>query len=115
MTQPGEQVGTLLADLQKEVREIRRDLYGNPQVRQKGVYDRLETLEENLQNLRTQYEAERVETGALGKLEDRMDMLDLNYRIAIVYLKGIAGAVGTITVALLVASVVGILRVFAGG
>lgn len=94
---------------------MKKDLYGNPQVRQKGVYDRLEQLEENLHTLRTTYETEKVEAGALGKLEDRMDMLDLNYRIAIVYLKGIAGAVGTITVALLVAAVVGILRVFAGG
>ncbi len=104
-----------LEEIQREVRELRRDLYGNPQIRQKGVFDRLEHLEERLADLRAQYERERVEQGYLDRLESELDQLRLDYRLAIVYLRGIAAAVATITVTLIGAAVVGALRLFGGG
>lgn len=104
-----------IAEACKDIKQLRRDLYGDPQIRQKGVFDRLERLEERLSELRAQYERERVEGGTLSRIEDELDQLRLDYKIAIVYLKGLAGGVGTILVALLVAAVVGILRYFTGG
>lgn len=92
------------------MRELKRDLYGNPQVRQKGVYDRLEKLEEDLHKLRTTYEMEKVEQGFYARLETEVDQLRLDYRLAIVYLRGIAAAVATITVTLVGAALVAALR-----
>ncbi len=100
--------------MQKEIREIRRDLYGNPQVRQKGVYDRLEKLEEDLHNLRSTYEREKVEQGFYARLEAEVDQLRFDYRLTILYLRGIAAAVGTITVTLVAAALVAVFR-FLGG
>lgn len=104
-----------IAEACKEIKQLRRDLYGDPQIRQKGVFDRIERLEERLSDLQARYERERVESGALARIEDELDQLRLDYKIAIVYLKGLAGGVGTILVAVIVAVVVGILRYFTGG
>lgn len=115
LSAPSEDMGKALEEVRKEVKELKRDLYGNPQVRQKGVFDRLESLEEKLTDMRSQYERERVEQESFNRLETELDQLSLNYRVAIVYLRGIAAAVGTITVTLIAAAVVGILRLVSGG
>ncbi len=103
-----------LEDLSREIREFRRDLYGDPQIRQKGVYDRLEALEERVSELRMQYEQQKVGEGFIQRLETEMDQLRLDYRLAIVYLRGIGAAVGAIVVTLLGAAVVAAFR-FLGG
>jgi hypothetical protein len=98
----------------KEIRSLKRDLYGDPQIRQKGVFDRLEALEERLADLRSQYERERMEQGYYDRIETDIGQLQIDYRIALVYLKGIAGAVGAITVAFFAAVVVGVVRYLVG-
>ncbi len=103
-----------LEDLSREIREFRRDLYGDPQIRQKGVYDRLETLENHVTDLRTQYERQKIEEGFIQRVETEMAQLRLDYRLAIVYLRGIGAAVGAIVVTLLGAAVVAAFR-FLGG
>lgn len=98
----------------KEIREIRRDLYGNPQIKQAGVFDRLERLEDRLSDLRTTYEKEKIEQGYVAGLETRLDDLALKYATALIYLKGIAGGVAAIVVPLFIAAVLFAFRFFGG-
>jgi hypothetical protein len=74
----------------------------------------LTDLERRLADAVATYERERMETGYFKRIEDELEQLKMDYKIAIVYLKGLAGGVGTITVGLLVAAVVGALRYFTG-
>lgn len=104
-----------LEECLREIRALKRDIYGDPQTRQKGAFERLDHLEDKLQDLRSTYEREKVGLDHFNTLEARLDQLSLDYRIAIVYLRGIAGAVGTIAVGLLAAIVVSILRAVNGG
>ena len=108
-----------LEQLGREVKELKQQfrdsLYGAPEERRKGLVDRIEKLEEHLHELTRAYDIERVEAGTLARLEDELDQLKLDYRVAIVYLRGIAAAVATITITLIGAAGVGILRFFASG
>jgi septation ring formation regulator EzrA len=102
-------------EITKEVRDLKRDLYGNPRIKGQSVFDRLDRLDEELRQLRATYERERIEAGALGAIEDRIDQLTLDYRVLLVYLRGLVGGVGTLVLMALVAAVVGVLRFLAGG
>lgn len=99
----------------KEIRALKRDLYGDVRTRQKGVFDRLEHLEEKLQELRGRYEVEKVEKGHFEAMERRLEELSLNYRVTLIYLKSIAWGGGTVLVTMLGAAVVGILRFLSAG
>lgn len=109
-TPPGDSFARQLEELHKDLREVKRDLYGNPQVRQQGVFDRLEGLEERLGDLKLTYERERVEQSLLDRLEGDVEQMKLDYRVMLVYLRGIAGAVAAVFVAVVSAIVVGLLR-----
>lgn len=104
----------LLEECRAEIRSLKRDLYGDTNIKQKGVFDRLEMLEERLSTLKFQYEKEKLAEGTLGKMQEELNQVKLDYRVAIVYLKGIAGAVATISVTIIVAAVIGLLRILAG-
>ncbi len=112
---PPYDTGAQIDELRKELKALQRYLYGDPQIRQKGVFDRLEGLEERLHELRTTYEREKIEQSYVTGLEARLDALDLKYATAIIYLKGIAGGVGAIIVPLFIAVVLYALRIFGGG
>jgi len=111
----GGDTGAQIREICREVRELKFRIYGDPQARQEGVYDRLEALEDDLGTLRATYEREKVEKVVVDKIEERLDELGLNYRLALVYLKGIAAGLSTIVVAVLVAGVLGVIRFFGGG
>lgn len=104
-----------IQDVYDEIRSIKRDLYGNPNVRAQGVFERLERLEGKFRELVSTYERERVEKSSLLQLESRVDELALNYKLAIVYLKGIAAATTTVAVTMVGAIVVAVLRIFGAG
>jgi hypothetical protein len=98
----------------QEIKDLRRDLYGDPNTRQQGVYTRLDHLDEYLADLRRVVEREKVDHSVFQAMEEKLDQLTLDYRLAIVYLRGIAATTATITVTLIGAAVVGALR-FLGG
>lgn len=83
-----------MEEIRREIRQLRRALYGDTEINQKGLYDKLD----------------RVETRLDALIDGEVAALRIDYRIAIVYLKGIAGAVGTILVTVLIAVIVGYLR-----
>ncbi len=112
---PPHDIGTRLDELRTEIKSLQRDLYGNPQMRQKGVLDRLEGLEERLHGLRTTYEQEKIEHAYITNIEARLDGQDLKYATALIYLKGIAGGVGAIIVPLFIAVILYAFRIFGGG
>lgn len=86
-----------IKEVYEEIRGIKRDLYGNPNIREAGVFSRLDLLEDKFSDLIRTYTKERIEKSALENLEVRVDELALNYRLSILYLRGIAGAIGTLT------------------
>ena len=108
-------IGHQLDAIRKEIKELQKDLYGNPQIRQKGVFDRLEGLEERLSELKTTYEREKIEEGMLGHLEADVAQLKLDYRVALVFLKGIGATTGAIFVTVMASIVVAIFRLWGGG
>ncbi len=112
---PPHDVGMQIDELRTEIKSLQRDLYGDPQIRQKGVLDRLEALEERLDGLRTTYEQEKIEQSYITSIEARLDGQDLKYATALIYLKGIAGGVGAIIVPLCIAVVLYAFRLFGGG
>lgn len=87
-----------IEEIRRELRRIKNDVYGDANVNRQSIFAKLDRLEERLDTL----------------IDGEVAALKLDYRIAIVYLKGIAGAVGTIVVTLIIAAVVGILRFVAG-
>ncbi len=119
--QPGS-VEQRLEEHQREIRALQRDLYGDPRTRQESIFDRLTGLEASADELRRAYDAEKVEAGKLAAIQEEQGKLRADYAalatqfaVTLVYLKGIAGGVGTIFVAVMVAAVVGAIRYFAGG
>ena len=108
-------VAAVLEELRREVKSLQRDLYGNPQIRQRGVFDRLEGLEEKLSELKATYEREKIEEGILGHLEADVAQLKLDYRVALVFLKGIGATTGAIFVTVMASIVVAIFRLWGGG
>lgn len=104
-----------IEEISRKIRELERDLYGSPQIKGQGVFERLDGLREELDALRSTYERERIESGALGIIEERIDKLAIDYRVMLVYLKAIAGAAGSLLVMALIAAVVGVLRFLVGG
>lgn len=103
-----------LEEIQNDVRDLKRDLYGNPQIRQKGVFDRVESLEHRISELRSQYERERTEEGLLARMSSEVAELKMSYRETLIYLRGIGAAVGAIFLSIATAIVVGILRYWSG-
>lgn len=79
-----------LDELQKEIRALQRDLYGNPQVRQEGVFDRLSNLEKKAEEMRLTYETQRVEKEKFNLVETAVDQLVLDFKVMMVYLRGLA-------------------------
>lgn len=109
-----EAVDHLIREMNQEVKSLRLALYGDSNIHQKGVYARIDHLEECLMSLQWVVEREKVSQSTFEALEEKLEKLSLNYQLTIVYLRGIAATLGTITVALIVAAVVGTLR-FLGG
>lgn len=97
-----------------EIRKLKRDLYGNPQVKERGVFDRLGQLEERLADLKSQYQLERVEKGYFGRLEEDINQLQVDYKVMIWLIRAIAGGVGTIIITLIVAAIIGIVKIVGG-
>lgn len=112
--QPDSGVDKLIREMNQEVEFLKRDLYGDPNTRQKGVYTRLDSLDECLTKLKRVVEREKVDRDVFAVMEEKLDQLTLDYRLAIVYLRGIAATTATITITLIGAAVVGALR-FLGG
>lgn len=119
--QPGS-VEQRLEEHTREIRALQRDLYGDPRTRQESIFDRLSGLEESADELRRTYEAEKLEAGKLTAIQEEQSKLRADYTalatqfaVMLVYLKGIAGGVATIFVAVMVAAVIGTIRYFAGG
>ncbi len=122
-------VETQINVLREEIRNLRKAIYGNPDFRQPGVVDRLEKLEQRLDDLRYTYEKEKVEQEVLDRLKGDIENVRhevqvarneitgtrTDYRIAILYIKGIAAALTMILVALIGAIIVGLIRYFAAG
>lgn len=104
----------LIREMTQEIKDLRRDIYGDPNTRQKGVYTRLDRIDECLANLKRVVDREKVDQSVFQAMEEKLDQLTLDYRLAIVYLRGIAATTATITVTLIGAAVVGALR-FLGG
>lgn len=105
----------LIDELRREIRDMRRAMFGDESARQKGLFDRLEGLEKKFDELSRTYDREKIETGAMGELEDKLDQLQMDYRIAVVYVRGLVATTATITVTMLGAAVVAILRYLMGG
>lgn len=101
-------------DCHKEIRALKRDLYGNPNVSEDGIFARLRNIEERLTSLRRTYEMELVEKVAFFNLKDELNQVKVDYKVTMVWVRGIAAGVGAIVVTLFGAAVVGILR-FLGG
>jgi hypothetical protein len=114
MTAP-ENFSRQIDEVQKEIRELRSSVYGDPQLRQKGLFDRLESLEVRVAELKYTYERERIEEGLLARLEAKTVKLELDYQVTLVYLKGIAGTVGAIFVAVVTALIIALLRYSGAG
>lgn len=87
-----------IEDIRREIREMRRNLYGDASANQTGLFARLDRLEEKI---------DKLVAGELAEL--RMD-----YRIALVRLKALGWGVGTTVVTLIIAVVVGIMRFAVG-
>lgn len=99
--------GRQLDELRREVRELKKELYGDPNIRREGIFERLEALEDALGDLSAAYVRDVV--------VKRIDELDLKYQLALVYLKGIAAGMGTLFVAVLIAGIIGAIRFLGGG
>lgn len=104
----------LIREMTQEIKDLRRDLYGDPNTRQQGVYTRLDHLDECLTNLKRVVDREKVDSSVFEALEEKLDQLALDYRLAIVYLRGIAATTATITITLIGAAVAFAFR-FLGG
>jgi hypothetical protein len=100
----------IIEECRNEIREVRRELYGNAQLRQKGVFERLDNLEENVSSL----ERAKVESAYLERIENDLSSLKVDYRIAIVYLKGIAWGGGAVLVPLVGAGLLALFRYLGG-
>lgn len=105
----------VITELREEIKALKRDLYGNPVAHQRGLFERIDDLEETLRKLEYAYEAERTEKGTLAKMEDDLSQLKLDYRIVVLYIKGVIGGVATLVTAILIASIVGLLKYLSGG
>lgn len=103
-------VNKLIQDCRSEIQALRSGLYGNPQAGQKGVYERLNALEQHIDNL----ERAKVENVRLERIETNVDALKVDYRIAIVYLKGIAYGGGAIMVPIIGAGILALFRYLGG-
>lgn len=110
MTEPID-TNRIIEECRNEIREVRRELYGNAQLRQKGVFERLDSLEEKVTTL----QREQIESGFLKRIEDEISTLKVDYRIAIVYLKGIAWGGGAVLVPLVGAGLLALFRYLGGG
>lgn len=110
MTEPFD-ASKIIEECRDEIREIRRELYGNPQLRQKGVYERLDVLEDHVGSL----EKAKVENVRLERIETNVDDLKTDYRIALVYLKGIAWGGGAIMIPVIGAGLLALFRYLGGG
>ncbi len=108
-------INTLIEELRREIKALQKDFYGNPQIRQAGVHDRLVDLEERLDNLRTTYDQEKIELTYVNGLEARLDGLDLKLATTFVYLKGIAGGIAAIVFPLIIAGILFAFRILGGG
>lgn len=100
----------ILEECRREIKELRRDLYGNPDLRQKGVYERLDILEKNVADL----ERAKVEAGYFERIEADIASLRMDYRITNVYLKAIVWGGGAVAVSLIGAGLLGAFRALGG-
>lgn len=105
-----ENLSVQIEELQRELREVRRDLYGNPQVRQAGVFDRLEGIEQRVSELKLTYERERIEKDNFEQLESQVSQIMLDFKVMMIYIKGIVGGVSALFIALVSAIVAGVLK-----
>lgn len=103
-----------IKEVYEEIRAIKRDLYGNPNIREAGLFGRLDQLEDKFGDLIKTYNKEKVEKSALENLEMRVDELALNYQLSIVYLRGIIGGIATLTLMFLGAIITVIVHGFGG-
>lgn len=107
---PRDELSQKLQELYRDVRELRRDLYGNPNIREPGIFERLDRIEERHEELLRRYEREMVEKSYLAKIEEELAQLKLDSRVLMVLLKAAVGGVGTILITLVGAIAVGVLR-----
>jgi hypothetical protein len=90
-----------LDECRAEIRELKRDLYGNPNVKDQGVFSRLDHLEERFDEFGRTYEREAIERSAFGALDKKVGEMEVDIRIALMWSKAIAAGVGTIIVTLI--------------
>jgi len=103
-----------LEEVRRELHEIQADFYTNQRTGAKGVLDRLSRVEERLNDLKRRYENEKADEGFFEKVNDRLNALEVNDRLILLYAKGGAWALGGTLLTLLGAAVVGILRYAVG-
>lgn len=107
----------ILREIRGEIRNIKHSLYGNPAMRDKGLFDRLEKVEEMMLKL----ERDSIEKGQLAEVDRKMDEIEkavaklgVDQRVAAIWWKAVAAGTGSILVTLLAAAAVAVFNFLTG-